>query len=100
MKQGNEDGGYTNGFSNGFGRRYDTDASSREASADERSQSRGAGGYGGFGRNQPVGQRVLGPSQLERRQANRRSADRGWSASRSRSRQGGRLGEGNRQVEG
>jgi len=99
MRQ-NEDGGHTNGYTNGLGsKRYDLDVSSREPSADERSRSRGVGGYGGFA-NQYQSQRVLGPTALDRRTAQRRSQERDWSSSRSRSRVTGRFGEGNRQVEG
>ncbi|PSK56543.1 hypothetical protein B9Z65_6167 [Elsinoe australis] len=80
-----ENGGHTNGYGNSYGNRYDLDTSSRDTSTDGRSQSRGPGGYGGFG---GAGQtsRVTGPSYLERRQANRRSGDRAWDSSRSRSR--------------
>lgn len=98
MRPGNEDGLHTNGYGNGYGRRYDLDASSRDNSADERSRSRGPQYSGGYGQDLP--RRVAGPSQLERRQANRKSGDRGWSASRSRSRPGARFGEGSSQVEG
>jgi len=101
-RQGNEVDGHTNGYGNGFGRRYDLDASSRDTSVDGRSRSRGpaaGGGYGGFG-NTVGPQRIAGPAYLERRQANRRSQDKPWGNSRSRSRPGGRFGEGSQQVEG
>ncbi|KAF2219692.1 Sec8 exocyst complex component [Elsinoe ampelina] len=92
-----ENGGHTNGYGNGLGSRYDLDASSRDTSADGRSQSRGPGGYGGFGAApQP---RVTGPSYLERRQANRRSGDRAWDSSRSRSRPARNFTESARNVE-
>lgn len=95
------DTGHSNGMSNGYGHRYDLDASSRDTSADERSLSRGPGGYGGLGNvRDGSNQRVGGVAQLERRQANRRSQDRGYGTSRSRSRPGARFGNGSRQVEG
>ncbi|PNS15529.1 hypothetical protein CAC42_788 [Sphaceloma murrayae] len=80
-----ENGGHTNGYGNGYGARFDLDGSSRDTSADGRSRSRGPGGYGGLG-SATQAPRVGGPSYLERRQANRRSQERGWDTSRSRSR--------------
>lgn len=95
-----------NGYSNGGNstsdrlRRYDFNDSSRDTSADERSRSRGPGGYGGFG-TQSAASSVRGPSRLNRGHATRKSRDEGtWSNSRSRSRPGGLHGQVGSQVEG
>ncbi|KAK4570020.1 exocyst subunit [Recurvomyces mirabilis] len=68
-------------------RRFDFETTP-DTSADERSRSRGPGGYGGFGAQQQSSQ-IQAPSHLDRRQANRRSRDQagyGYDSSRSRSR--------------
>jgi hypothetical protein len=94
--------GYANGNSNHTDRvrRYDFNDSSRDTSADERSRSRGPGGYGGFG-GQSAASGVRGPSRLNRGHATRKSRDEGtWSQSRSRSRAGGLHGQAGSQVEG
>jgi len=102
--------GQANGTSNhlnGDGRlrrvEYDT---TPEASADERSQSRGPAGYGGYGGygglgSHPAGQ-VRGVARIERQHAQRRSrGEYDWSASRSRSRPAGvRYGAAGTQIEG
>lgn len=94
--------GYTNGSNSASDRlrRYDFNDSSRDTSADERSRSRGPGGYGGFG-TQSAASSVRGPSRLNRGHATRKSRDEGtWSNSRSRSRPGGLHGQAGSQVEG
>ena len=94
--------GYTNGGNSASDRlrRYDFNDSSRDTSADERSRSRGPGGYGGFG-TQSAASSVRGPSRLNRGHATRKSRDEGtWSNSRSRSRPGGLHGQVGSQVEG
>lgn len=94
--------GYTNGGGNASDRlrRYDFNDSSRDTSADERSRSRGPGGYGGFG-GQGAVSGVRGPSRLNRGHATRKSRDEGnWSNSRSRSRPGRLHGQAGSQVEG
>lgn len=94
-------GGYANGSSvpGDRLRRYDFD-SSRDTSADERSRSRGPGGYGGFG-GQSASAGVRAPARLNRGHATRKSRDEGtWSKSRSRSRPGGLHGQAGSQVEG
>lgn len=99
MQQSNG-GGYANGGNPASDRlrRYDFD-SSRDTSADERSRSRGPGGYGGFGAQNTA--RVRAPGRLNREHATRKSRDEGtWSNSRSRSRPGGLQGQAGSQVEG
>lgn len=94
--------GYMNGGNDSTARlqRFDFDDSSRNTSADERSRSRGPGGYGGFGGQQPGG-RVRAPGRLNREHANRRSRDEGqWNSSRSRSRPGAVSARAGGQVEG
>jgi exocyst complex component 4 len=95
--------GYSNGASNPGSdrlRRYDFNDSSRDTSADERSRSRGPGGYGSFGA-QGVTSGVHAPSRLNRGHATRKSRDEGtWSNSRSRSRAGRLHGQAGSQVEG
>lgn len=95
--------GYANGGGNASDRavrRFDFNDSSRDTSADERSRSRGPGGYGGFGGQSAVSG-VRGPSRLNRGHATRKSRDEGnWSKSRSRSRPGGLHGQAGGQVEG
>ena len=95
--------GYANGSSNPSDRlrRYDfNNDSSRDTSADERSRSRGPGGYGGFG-TQSTASGVRAPARLNRGNANRKSRDEStWSKSRSRSRPGGLHGQAGSQVEG
>ncbi|KAI7563075.1 hypothetical protein KC343_g21708, partial [Hortaea werneckii] len=73
-----------NGAGSRFGR-FDVDATP-DTSADERSRSRGPGGYGGFGGQDTAN--VRGPARVERQRAQRRSRDYGggWDSSRSRSR--------------
>jgi hypothetical protein len=94
--------GYTNGSNSASDRlrRYDFNDSSRDTSADERSRSRGPGGYGGFGA-QSAASSVRAPSRLNRGHATRKSREEGtWSNSRSRSRPGGLHGQAGSQVEG
>lgn len=91
--------GYTNGDSSGHLRRFDLETSSVDTSADERSRSRGPGGYGGFGAR-PAHQAVHGVARLDRTRANRRSrGEQDWGESRSRSRAGGRYGAQGGQVD-
>lgn len=88
MRQPNGTGQHLNGG------RFEFD-SSRENSADERSQSRGPrGGYGG-----PPQPPAHGVSRLGRNNANRRSRDYDNSQSRSRSRAAARYGPASGQVE-
>lgn len=78
--------------------RFDFD-DTPETSADERSRSRGAGGYGGFGAQQP--EQLHGPPRVERQNANRRSGGQNdWNTSRSRSRTDQRYGAAGGQVDG
>ncbi|KAI7695466.1 hypothetical protein KC353_g17857, partial [Hortaea werneckii] len=84
--QANGSASHSNG--NGSGSRFsrfDIDATP-DTSADERSRSRGPGGYGGFGGQDTAN--VRGPARVERQRAQRRSRDYGggWDSSRSRSR--------------
>lgn len=102
MQPQSNGGGYSYSGNNGTDRvrRYDFD-SSRDNSADERSRSRGPGGYGGFGGQSAAPARVRAPGRLNRENANRKSRDEGaWSKSRSRSRPGGLHGQVGSQVEG
>ncbi|RMY86999.1 hypothetical protein D0861_05600 [Hortaea werneckii] len=87
-----------NGAGSRFGR-FDVDATP-DTSADERSRSRGPGGYGGFGGHDTAN--VRGPARVERQRAQRRSRDYGggWDSSRSRSRPAAsRYGAAGSQVE-
>ncbi|KAI7384141.1 hypothetical protein KC328_g10956, partial [Hortaea werneckii] len=87
-----------NGAGSRFGR-FDVDATP-DTSADERSRSRGPGGYGGFGGQDTAN--VRGPARVERQRAQRRSRDYGggWDSSRSRSRPAAsRYGAAGSQVE-
>lgn len=72
--------GDTNGADPRLGR-FDFDTTP-ETSADERSRSRGPGGYGGFGTQH----QLHAPAHLDRQYAHRRSTDDGHASSRSRSR--------------
>jgi hypothetical protein len=95
--------GYTNGSNSASDRlrRYGFNDSSRDTSADERSRSRGPGGYGGFGTQGAASSGVRAPSRLNRGHATRKSREEGtWSNSRSRSRPGGLRGQAGSQVEG
>lgn len=102
MQPQSNGGGYANGGPSASDRvrRYDFD-SSRDNSADERSRSRGPGGYGGFGAGGQSAARVRAPGRLNRGDATRKSRDEStWSKSRSRSRPGGLHGQAGSQVEG
>ncbi|KAF2452307.1 Sec8 exocyst complex component-specific domain-containing protein [Lineolata rhizophorae] len=103
-----------NGYGGGYDRGYDS-SPGRDRSADSRGppgggggRSRRAGGYGGLGggpeqtgdyyEEQPRG--VPRPNSLERRSAKRRSGDRHYDPSRSKSGpRGGRFGDGSRQID-
>ncbi|KAK5166248.1 exocyst subunit [Saxophila tyrrhenica] len=104
--------GYTKGTTNGSYsslRRHDFHDSSRDTSADEHSRSRPAPSYGrSYNNNSAQPDHVHGVSRLERSHNNRRSRDyaaeggqgnQSWSASRSRSRPGGRYGAAGNQIE-
>lgn len=91
--------GYSNGDSGGHLRRFDFETSSVDTSADERSRSRGPGGYGGLG-GRPFPQQVQGVARLDRTRANRRSrGEPEWNDSRSRSRAAARYGAQGGQVD-
>ncbi|KAK4986126.1 exocyst subunit [Elasticomyces elasticus] len=103
-QQNNANVAHTNGYGGLHSRQYNTETSSRDTSADERSRSRDSGAYDRYGPSQynTVSQRVARPANLERdrRQADNRTRDGDWSSSRSRSRPGaGQEGQGSRQVE-
>ncbi|KAF2841400.1 hypothetical protein M501DRAFT_929556 [Patellaria atrata CBS 101060] len=94
---GNSNGYQDEGYQDQYNRSYVSGGPVRDVPSESRRERR-AGGYGGFtspagnSDSSPVGR----PTSLERSRAHRRSGEKKWDTSRSRSRPGS---DGNRQIE-